>query len=78
MGQDRVLVLVSFAWQARQGWIACIHTKFLVLRARSFTVASLCAPVYSVRKDSLSFSDPQCYYCFYLCLLDGALRCGTL
>lgn len=31
-----------------------------------------------VRKDTLSVSDRRCYYCFFLCLLDGALRCGTL
>lgn len=71
---------------SRHGWAGIApqrawYTKFVVFESakpRRFVVASLCAPVCCVRKDSLSVSDLPCYYCFYLCLLDGALRCGTL
>ncbi len=72
-------VLILYKWRARRA--RTVVQSFSVsqsAKARRFVVASPCAPVCRVRKDSLSVSDPPCYYCFYLCLLDGALRCGTL
>lgn len=67
LGKDRVLILL------------CRHRIASVTRTFScYTGLSSCAPVRLHKNHSLTAPNPPCDYCFYLCLLDGALCCGTL
>lgn len=75
---DRAGLCINLV-SSQAGLVRIMRKVFLGTGERRALLWRPSAPLCAVRATTASsVSDPPCCYCFYLCLLDGALRWGTL